>query len=231
MSARRILVTGGVRSGKSAYAERPAGRPAGGHLRRPGSRSGPDHRSGVGESDRGASRAARRRTGRRWRPPMSRAPCGRPTAGPAVDCLGTWLTRLIDDAATGGNVPETSGRRTGRWPATCWSTRGAPFRTTPWRVTNEVGWGVVPAHASGRLFADLLGRVNQEMAACQRRGRADGRGPPAQPVAARSRHPESRRRTATPAAQNLRSEVSWLAAARGAARPGRDAVTSGPPAA
>jgi adenosylcobinamide kinase/adenosylcobinamide-phosphate guanylyltransferase len=32
-------------------------------------------------------------------------------------------------------------------------------------VTNEVGWGLVSEHRSGRLFADLLGRLNAEVAA------------------------------------------------------------------
>ncbi len=32
-------------------------------------------------------------------------------------------------------------------------------------VTNEVGWGVVPEHRSGRIFTELLGRVNTAVAA------------------------------------------------------------------
>ena len=32
-------------------------------------------------------------------------------------------------------------------------------------VTNEVGWGVVSEYRSGRMFADNLGRLNQQVAA------------------------------------------------------------------
>ncbi|MBO0782087.1 MAG: bifunctional adenosylcobinamide kinase/adenosylcobinamide-phosphate guanylyltransferase, partial [Ktedonobacteraceae bacterium] len=32
-------------------------------------------------------------------------------------------------------------------------------------VSNEVGLGIVPAYALGRLYRDILGRVNQRLAA------------------------------------------------------------------
>ncbi|HEX5740436.1 MAG TPA: bifunctional adenosylcobinamide kinase/adenosylcobinamide-phosphate guanylyltransferase, partial [Pilimelia sp.] len=36
-------------------------------------------------------------------------------------------------------------------------------------VSNEVGWGVVPATASGRLFRDALGSLHQRLAATDTR--------------------------------------------------------------
>ena len=36
-------------------------------------------------------------------------------------------------------------------------------------VTNEVGWGLVSEYRSGRLFADNLGRANQQLAAASDR--------------------------------------------------------------
>lgn len=84
------------------------------------------------------------------------------TAGRAVlvDCLGTWLTGLVDRVGWDDLTSATAQvRRAGADLVRALSARP---RTKPpvVLVTNEVGWSVVPATPSGRFFADELGRLN-----------------------------------------------------------------------
>jgi adenosylcobinamide kinase/adenosylcobinamide-phosphate guanylyltransferase len=81
-----------------------------------------------------------------------------------VDCLTLWLSGLLDH---GGWSDE------GNWLGDPHAVQSSiadlidAWRTTAARaiaVSNEVGWGVVPATASGRLFRDWQGRLNRSMA-------------------------------------------------------------------
>ena len=81
-----------------------------------------------------------------------------------VDCIGMWLTARLDaagawDAATASVALEAVHEEI---DALVDAVRAAPARLV--LVTNEVGQGVVPATASGRLFRDLLGIVNTRLA-------------------------------------------------------------------
>jgi adenosylcobinamide kinase / adenosylcobinamide-phosphate guanylyltransferase len=159
----RTLITGGVRSGKSRYAETllveldEVTYVASGPV--------PDPAADAEWAARIADHRVRRPA--HWSTVETTDVTGalRSVSGAIlIDCLGTWLTAMID--------------RLGTWdePLTNWQ---GDFHdqlddlVTAWRarrgvaiaVTNEVGWGLVSTYRSGRVFTELLGLVNQEMAA------------------------------------------------------------------
>lgn len=156
----KVLVTGGVRSGKSRHAESLlASAPAVTYVA-PGPTTADD--PDPDWAARLAAHQARRPAS--WTTLETRdlvAALG--STGPViVDCLGTWLTGVLDERrlwdATSKHATETV---TALLDA---AADALEARDDVVLVTNEVGLGVVPAHRSGRLFRDLLGLVNQRLA-------------------------------------------------------------------
>lgn len=158
----RILITGGVRSGKSRHAE---GLLAGRERVRyvaPGPVPSAD-------DPEWAERVALHRAHRpaHWHTVETTdlAAAIRPDEPTLVDCLGTWVTATVDELDGWTAEPATwRPELERRLDDVVAAVAAAPDVVL---VTNEVGLGVVPAHASGRLFRDLLGSVNQQVgAAC-----------------------------------------------------------------
>jgi adenosylcobinamide kinase/adenosylcobinamide-phosphate guanylyltransferase len=162
MTSRRILVTGGTRSGKSRYAEGLlSAAPTVSYLA-PGLR--PDPGIDAEWASRIAAHQARRPANWTTVETDDLAGAVRAARQPIlIDSLGSWLTATLD--------------RLEAWdaPAEAWTETfddQLDELTDAWRsclhqavaVTNEVGWGLVAEHRSGRLFTDLLGTVNQTMA-------------------------------------------------------------------
>ena len=147
----RILVTGGVRSGKSAHAESLlADRTAVTYVAAgpvPGD-DDPDWRARV------AAHAARRPA--HWSTLESTDLAVLPDGPVLLDCLGTWLTAQLDELAW---------EESGLAPRVDALVGGVARCEDLVVVTNEVGAGVVPEHRSGRVFRDQLGLVNQRVAA------------------------------------------------------------------
>ncbi len=158
----KVLVTGGVRSGKSTHAEQLLADEAGVTYVAPGPT--PEEDTDPDWAARIAAHRARRPA--HWTTLETRDLARALAGGGAVlvDCLGTWLTAVLDEAelweAGADAVHDHVATRT---DAAVRALRAAPGPVVV--VTNEVGLGVVPEHRSGRLFRDLLGVVNQRFAA------------------------------------------------------------------
>ena len=157
------LVTGPVRSGKSRHAEALVwDRPSVTYVAT-GRRSDP---SDPEWSRRVESHQVRRPAS--WRTVETGDVAAVIDADPGavlVDCLGTWLTGVVDEqgwddlVAAASTVREAGARLVGSLCAA----------TVPVVVTNEVGWSLVPTTASGRFFQDELGRLNAAVAAVSAR--------------------------------------------------------------
>ncbi|GAB3998745.1 bifunctional adenosylcobinamide kinase/adenosylcobinamide-phosphate guanylyltransferase [Nocardioides marmoraquaticus] len=156
----KVLVTGGVRSGKSRHAETLLGE-------QPATYVAPGPTTAEDPDPDWAERVAAHRERRpaAWTTLESRdLAAALSTPGPViVDCLGTWLSAVVDAAALWEAPSEQVHAHVG---ALLDDAVGALDAATGpvVLVTNEVGLGVVPSHRSGRLFRDLLGTVNQRVA-------------------------------------------------------------------
>ena len=154
---RRVLVLGGARSGKSAYAEQVvAAEPDVTYV------ATAPPREGDGDWERRVRDHVARRPAS-WRTVETGDVAGclaEGTGALLVDDLGLWLTRVVD-AAGAWEAPSDEVDRACDALVSAW--RGA--RRTAVLVAPEVGSGVVPASASGRRFRDLLGALTARLAA------------------------------------------------------------------
>ncbi len=156
------LVTGGSRSGKSAFAQKLAE-----DIDAPRLFLATCPRLDP-EMDERIRRHCREREGHGWQTMeeplriierLEQMPAGSTVL---IDCLTLWVSNLMHEAEqAGGAVSEEQ-------IASLAAQLGAAARRHQGRVlavTNEVGLGIVPDNAAARRFRDLAGRCNQATAA------------------------------------------------------------------
>lgn len=155
------LITGGVRSGKSRFAEQQTLR-----YQPPLCYLATAQALDDEMEERIAQHRARR--GADWQTleeplalPQTLARLDGTYGAILVDCVTLWLTNLL--LARDHNDTERNEQIVGTVHRLATTLRA--MQTPVILVTNEVGMGIVPEHRLGRLFRDLAGQANQILAA------------------------------------------------------------------
>ncbi len=162
---RRVLVLGGARSGKSSYAEGLLGRKR--SVQYVACGAAPDG-ADVEWADRVAVHRARRPSTWSTVETLDLAAVLGSTGPPVlIDCLTTWLSRVMDDCGVWTNEPGADERLAAATDDVVDAWTRSRRRVTG--VSNEVGSGIVPATPSGRRFRDELGVLNARIAAASDR--------------------------------------------------------------
>jgi adenosylcobinamide kinase / adenosylcobinamide-phosphate guanylyltransferase len=154
MTGRVILVGGGVRSGKSAFALARA-RELGARRCFVATAQAFDAEMTARIADHVRTRGPDFATVEEPVALAERLAALRDVDAVVVDCLTLWLSNMMlrDESAAGIAA---------RIDELVRVVRDRPFHTV--LVTNEVGMGIVPESALGRAFRDLAGRAHQRLA-------------------------------------------------------------------
>ena len=161
------LVLGGVRSGKSAFAERLAARHAGPICYVATAEALDDEMRARAAAHRAARSAAWQTIEAPLDPAATLHRAGRPAAV-LLDCLTVWtsnllLTELDQDSARIDPSAAAHAEACARSAVAALLDWQRETATPLYIVSNEVGLGVTPPYPLGRVYRDTLGRLNQQV--------------------------------------------------------------------